>query len=216
MTAVPATIDVGGVPVGAGGICVIRREAYLPGMLGVGVVTGSLPPLLIIGAIVAASSAGIEILGSSAGSTMVFAGVLALLLLAPLAITRPLIRRWAAFETRYEITPEGVRRTSARRTCAFVWKLPPNRTFQWTDVSVENGGSSGVEVSDNAPFIPWFTRRIGFRDGSPPLVISGTSDWLNPEPPFLLLDDPGDPWAQPKLEDFIGACIAAFAETYRR
>lgn len=216
MTAAPATIDVSGVPVGAGGICVIRREAYLPGMLGVGLITGALPPLLIIGAVIAASSAGIDILGSSAGSTMAFAGVLALLLLAPLAITRPLIRRWAAFETRYEITPEGVRRSSVRHTRAFVWKLPPNRTFHWSDVSMESDESSNVNISENAPFIPWFTRRIGFHDGSPSLVISGTSDWLNPEPPFLLLDDPGDPWSQPKLEDFIGACISAFAQTYRR
>ncbi len=215
------TIDVLGLPVGEGGVSVIRREADVLTLLVLGVVTAITPPLAIVAVIVVALAFGFNVFGPNLASFVAFAAILALLLIAPVAITRPLLRRWATYDARYEITPTGVRRTALRPPGSLVFRIPDEATFSWDElVSIGGEDSSSIEVKANAAFLPWYTRRIQLRS-RPPFVISGLSDWLNPWPAVYPrassgnIDDLDAPWTRLRLEDFIVACIAAFANHAR-
>ncbi len=215
------TIDVLGLPVGEGGVSVIRREADVLTLLVLGVVTAIVPPLAIVAAIVVALAFGFNVFGPNPVSLVAFAAILALLLVAPVAITRPLLRRWATFDARYEISPSGVRRTAQRSSGSLVFRIPEDTTFSWDElVSIGGKDSSRINVQSNAAFLPWYTRRIQLRARSP-FVISGLSDWLNPWPAVYprvsssAIDELDAPWTRLRLEDFIVACIAAFANHAR-
>lgn len=215
------SIDVLGLPVGEGGVSIIRREADVLTLLVLGIVTAVVPPLAIVAAIVAALACGFNVFGQNIISFVAFAAILALLLVAPVAITRPLLRRWATYDARYEIAPTGVRRTAQRSPGSMVFRIPEETTFSWDDVvSIGGKESTGIEVKSNAAFLPWYTRRIQLRSQAP-FTISGLSDWLNPWPAVYPraaganIDALDAPWTRLRLEDFIVACIAAFANHAR-
>jgi hypothetical protein len=224
------TIDVYGLPVGVGGLCIIRREAHMPSMIASGLVAGALPPLLVIALIVGAIALGVDVLGDTTASMVAFAAILAVVFLTPTAVSRPLMRRWATFECRYEISPTGLRRSAAPSEFS-KRRLPPDLEVAWSDVVISTDDAGfRLDYTESVPIIPWRTRKIRLHGGQPPLVISGFSDWLNPWPAVEPLTahrdaaqlEAGSPdidyfnldWTRLSFEDFLAAVIAEFALAY--
>jgi len=220
MPAPAGFVDVYGLPVGMGGVCVRRTEAHLPTLVVLGVALAALPPLLILAIAIGAAHAGVNVFGAGVASITFFALVIAALALGPTVITRPALRRWATYETRYEISPKGVRVTYALPGSTLVHRGPDEIAFAWDEILADDGEAGVRRIVGGAAIAPWLTRTIRLRPspGRPrdALVISGTSDWLNPwpaVPPYGLADPL---WAHMKVEDLIVALMEAFAARYAR
>ena len=206
-------VDVCGLPVGSGGICVVRREADLAAMLAVGVITGGVPPIGVIGVLLLAASYGLLPATGEAVSGTLLAAVLALLVISPMLLTRRLLRRWAVVETRYQIDRRGLNRTSVRPRCSLAFRIPPERTVRWDELA---SSGDGRNTSSSPPIIPWHTRKLCDHDGRLLLTISGASDWLNGDAVIspLVPAFTDDEWPNLSTEEFILAAIFAFRQAH--
>lgn len=206
-------VDVCGLSVGSGGICILRREIDLAAMLAVGIVTGGVPPLGVIGAILLAARYGLAPAAGDALSGTLFAAVLALLVISPMLLTRRLLRKWAVVETRYQIDRRGLNRTSVRPRRSLAFRIPPERTVRWDELA---SSGDGRNTWSSPPIVPWHTRKLCDHDGRSLLTISGASDWLNSGAVIspLVPAYTDDEWPNLSTEEFILAAIFAFRQAH--
>jgi hypothetical protein len=209
------TVDVLGLRVGEDGLCIRRVEAHMPTMVVVGAALGAVPPLVLIAVLTGAMGLGLGG-GMKAGavgvpelSVAAIFAVVAVLLVSPMAMTKPLLRAWCTLDARYEITPSGVCRTRHRPRRSLVFRRPPDESFTWDQVAW------GVDLEPmgglSSPAHLW-TRKVPLHDGHGSFVIPATSDWLNPWPAVPALGREAGSPPNVRLGDFIVAAIAAFAE----
>ena len=209
------SVDVHGLAVGENGVCVRRTEAHLPTFLVFGTVVAAAPPLLIIAAVLAAARLGVSVLASGPVLFLLLGVAVLLLLMSPTAVTKPLLRRYATCDARYEITPGGLKRSYARPRRTLVPRAPRDESFTWDQVQYAPDEPTGSARATSDPLIrPWLTRRIMLRGRKRPFVVSGASDWLNPWPAVQANGPSDELWSQMKLEDFLVATIDAFAAHY--
>jgi len=146
---------------------------------------------------------------------MILAATVAIVIIAPIALSHQALRRWCVYDARYQITPSGLSRECVRRARTAVLALPPNRSFAWNDVllpasEMPDGTCGECPVLSSAPM----RRTIRLRGRQRRFRISSVSDPLNPWSAVRPYTIPDGRWTDPGLEDFMLAAIYAFTRRW--